>query len=78
LLATAILFATYVFGSPEIHWWLHTSVLRTTIFPQLLLYTDVAAWLVIAFGALTGPVPIPPGGAWHVTDAAPVTARAGG
>jgi hypothetical protein len=51
LLYLAIIFATYVLGSPEIQWWLHTSVARTTIFPQLLLYTDLAIWLVIASGS---------------------------
>ena len=40
--------ATYVFGIYEIHWWLSTSVDRTTIFAKLLAFTDVALWLVIA------------------------------
>ncbi len=53
LISLAIIFATYVFGSMEIHWWLGTSVDRTTIFAQLLLYTDLAIWLVIAFGSGT-------------------------
>ena len=50
LLSLAIIFATYVFGSYEIHWWLSTSVARTTIFAQLMLYTDLAIWLIIASG----------------------------
>jgi hypothetical protein len=48
-----LLLATYVFGSPEIHWWLATSVYRTTIFPQVALYTDIAIWLLIALGTTT-------------------------
>jgi hypothetical protein len=43
-----IIFGTYVFGGDEIHWWLANSVDRTTIFAQLLLYSDLAIWLVIA------------------------------
>jgi hypothetical protein len=50
LLSLAIIFATYVFGSYEIHWWLLTSVSRTTIFAQVAVYTDLAIWTVIAFG----------------------------
>jgi hypothetical protein len=50
LLSLAIIFTTYVFGSYEIHWWLRTSVARTTIFAQLVLYTDLAIWLIIALG----------------------------
>jgi hypothetical protein len=42
------LFATYVIGGLEIHWWLGTSVSRTTIFAQVLLYAELAIWLVIA------------------------------
>ncbi len=45
------IFATYVFGGYEIHGWLATSVNRTTIFAQLLLYTELAIWLVIALDA---------------------------
>lgn len=48
VLFTVALLGVYVFGSLEIHWWLRTSVGRTTIFPQLLLYTDLAIWLAIA------------------------------
>jgi hypothetical protein len=50
----AILFATYMIGGPEIHGWLASSVDRTTIFAQVLLYADLAIWLVIAVdGAFT-------------------------
>jgi hypothetical protein len=50
----AILFATYMIGGPEIHGWLTASVNRTTIFAQVLLYADLAIWLVIAVdGAFT-------------------------
>jgi hypothetical protein len=44
----AIMFATYVVGGLEIHNWLAASVNRTTIFAQVLLYADLAVWLVIA------------------------------
>jgi len=69
VLSLAIIFATYVFGSYEIHWWLLTSVNRTTIFAQVAVYTDLAIWMVIAFGG---------GAARAVRDRpepAPVTAR---
>ncbi|HEY6314105.1 MAG TPA: hypothetical protein VIY52_25365 [Streptosporangiaceae bacterium] len=50
----AILFATYMIGGLEIHGWLASSVDRTTIFAQVLLYADLAVWLVIAVdGAFT-------------------------
>ncbi len=50
----AIIFATYVAGGLEIHGWLGSSVDRTTIFVQVLLYADLAIWLVIAVdGAFT-------------------------
>ncbi len=39
---------TYLFGAFEIHWWLSTSVQRTTIFANLALYTDLSIWLVVA------------------------------
>jgi len=39
---------TYVFGAIEIHWWLTTSISRTTVFAILALYADLAIWLVIA------------------------------
>jgi hypothetical protein len=44
----AIIFATYLVGKLEIHSWLATSVSRTTIFAQVLLYCELAVWLVIA------------------------------
>jgi hypothetical protein len=44
----AIIFATYLVGGLEIHSWLATSVYRTTIFAQVLLYCELAVWLVIA------------------------------
>ena len=50
LVSLAIIFATYVFGASEIHGWLQNSVDRTTIFAQVLLYADLAIWLVIASG----------------------------
>ncbi|HEY1652675.1 MAG TPA: hypothetical protein VGG09_12395 [Acidimicrobiales bacterium] len=46
------IFATYVFGSPEIHWWLSTSVDRTTIFARMLLLTDIAIWTLVALNGL--------------------------
>jgi hypothetical protein len=45
------LFATYMLGGYEIHGWLGASVSRTTIFAQLLLYAELAIWLVIALDA---------------------------
>ena len=42
------LLVTYVFGAPEIHWWLSTSASRTTIFENLSAYADLAVWLSIA------------------------------
>lgn len=49
LSSLAVLVVTYVVGSFEIHWWLQTSVDRTTIFPQLVLYSEVVLWLVVVF-----------------------------
>lgn len=46
------IFATYVFGSLEIHYWLSTSVDRTSIFARMLLLTDIAIWTLIALNAL--------------------------
>ncbi len=46
------IFATYVFGGPEIHAWLGSSANRVTDFGQLALYTELAIWLVIAFDSL--------------------------
>jgi hypothetical protein len=43
-----VIFGTYVFGGLEIDSWLQASVSRTTIFAQLLLYADLAVWLVLA------------------------------
>jgi hypothetical protein len=48
LASLAIVFYTYVAGSLEIHSWLASSVNRTMIFAQVLLYTELALWLVIA------------------------------
>jgi hypothetical protein len=45
------IFATYVFGGYGIYGWLANSVNRTTIFAQLLLYAELAIWLVIALDA---------------------------
>jgi len=47
----AIVFYTYIFGSLEINSWLASSVSRTTIFAQLVLYAELALWLVIALDA---------------------------
>jgi hypothetical protein len=47
----AIIFGTYVFGSPGIHWWLATSITRTMIFARVLLYADLAIWLVLGVAA---------------------------
>jgi hypothetical protein len=48
------MFGTYMVGGLEIHNWLVASVNRTTIFAQVLLYADLAIWLVIAVdGAFT-------------------------
>jgi hypothetical protein len=52
------IFATYVFGSYEIHSWLLDSVFRTTIFAQLLLHVDLVIWLVIAVDAALTRLPI--------------------
>jgi hypothetical protein len=50
----ALIFGTYVVGGLEIHGWLYNSVNRTTIFAQVVLYADLAIWLVIALeGAVT-------------------------
>jgi hypothetical protein len=42
-----------VFGVLEIHVWWANSVNRTTIFAQVLLYADLAIWLVIALDAVS-------------------------
>jgi hypothetical protein len=49
----AVIFATYVLGAPEIHWWLTTSASRTVIFTRCLMYAELAIWLVIAIDAAT-------------------------
>lgn len=49
------LLATYTLGSLAIHWWLYTSIERTMIFPQLLIYTDIAVWAVLATARLSAP-----------------------
>jgi len=51
LVSLSAIFATYVFGGDQIFWWLANSVNRTTIFAQLLLYAELAIWLVIALDA---------------------------
>jgi len=56
----AIIFYTYVFGDLEIHGWLQNSVNRTTIFAQLLLYTEVAIWAVMAAQGLFSRTPVEP------------------
>jgi hypothetical protein len=49
-----IIFVTYVTGYIEIHGWLESSVNRTTIFAQVVLYAELAVWMVIAVeGAFT-------------------------
>ncbi len=50
----AVIFATYLFGAYPIHWWLQTSVSRTTIFARVLLYADIGIWLVIAVAGAFG------------------------
>jgi hypothetical protein len=50
----AVIFATYVFGADPIGWWLQTSVHRTTIFPQIVLYADIGIWLVTAVAGAFG------------------------
>ena len=53
----AVIFVTYVFGDLEIHGWLLHSVNRTTIFAQLVLYTEITVWLVIAAEGAFGRAP---------------------
>lgn len=48
LTADLVIFAVYVFGRLEIHNWLVTSVRRTTIFGQLVLYVELLVWFVVA------------------------------
>ncbi len=47
-LVSGAIVATYVFGADEIHWWLQTSVDRTTMFSQIALLADMAVWTVVA------------------------------
>jgi hypothetical protein len=44
----AVIFGTYLIGGLPIDHWLANSVNRTTIFAQVVLYTDIAVWLVLA------------------------------
>jgi hypothetical protein len=53
----ATLFLTYVVGTDPIQWWLQTSMRRTTIFAQILLYADLAVWLVLAIARTSAPEP---------------------
>jgi hypothetical protein len=48
LASLLVTFYTYVFGALVIKNWLVASDYRTTIFAQLLLYTELALWMVIA------------------------------
>jgi hypothetical protein len=48
-----------VSGSPEIHWWLATSVTRTTI-ARVLLYADLAIWLVAGAAEVANRSLVPP------------------
>jgi len=50
----AIIFGTYLIGGLEIHGWLANSVNRVTIFAQVVLYTEIAVWMVIAAEAAFG------------------------
>jgi hypothetical protein len=55
VLSTLAIAATYVLGSYEIHWWLGSSVNRTTIFANALLLTDMAVWAVVAIQGVDQP-----------------------
>lgn len=46
-----VIFVIYLKGPLEIHGWINNSVNRTTIFGQLVLYAELAGWLVIAVDA---------------------------
>jgi hypothetical protein len=50
-----ILLITYVIGAIEIHLWMANSTSRTTTFAQVLLYAEIAVWLVIAADGLLAP-----------------------
>jgi hypothetical protein len=69
----AIIFVTYVFGDLEIHGWLLHSVNRTTIFAQVVLYTEIAVWMVIAAEGAFGRAPVradrdPPRASEHLPE----------
>ena len=54
--AVLALVVTYTFGSLRIHWWLATSVNRTTIFTNLVFLLDMVTWTVVALAG-AGPPP---------------------
>jgi hypothetical protein len=54
----AVIFGTYLIGGLEIHHWLANSVNRTTIFAQVVLYTDIAVWLVLAAEGASSRAPV--------------------
>ncbi len=63
---TCAIALTYIFGALEIHWWLSTSVKRTTIFTDVLVSADMAAWALLALcggGGGAGRPVDPPAGA---------------
>ena len=47
LAVLAVILATYVAGSYEIHWWLSTSASRTTIFAQTAMLSDMTIWALV-------------------------------
>lgn len=51
----AVLVGTYVFGSLRLQWWLSSSVARTSIFAEVLLFADLAVWLTVALAGRPGP-----------------------
>jgi len=55
--------ATYVLGSIEIHWWLATSVTRTTVFDQTACLVDMTIWLLILVAAPSRRLPVAEDGA---------------
>ncbi len=60
---TCAIALTYIFGALEIHWWLSTSVKRTTIFTDVLVSADMAAWALLALCGGAGRPVDPPAGA---------------
>ena len=54
LAGLAVIGATYVFGTIEIHWWLSTSVTRTTIFDQTAFLSDMTIWALVAIAVPGG------------------------